>query len=104
MTTTSEGKDPAWVVYALGFIIIAAIIVMVNFSEKKDDITSGRIYAATENIIKGRLMSPGSAQFAGYGERSIRALENNLYEVTTYVDSQNGYGALIRTHFVVTLK
>lgn len=57
-------------------------------------------YMACE-FVKERLTSPGSAKFPGYYERGVDVtyLQNSLYAVRGFVDSQNGFGAMIRTQY-----
>lgn len=50
--------------------------------------------------VKKRLTSPGSAKFE-VSEIAARAEDDRLYLVYLAVDSQNAYGAVIRTHALV---
>jgi hypothetical protein len=55
-----------------------------------------------EEFMSDRLTSPGSAKFGGYDESTViyRTKPKPAYMVQDYVDSQNGFGAMIRTHFL----
>jgi len=57
-----------------------------------------------EDFVKARLKSPSTADFQGVW--SGRKITKNGTEYTTrsYVDSQNGFGAMLRTNFVCTVK
>jgi hypothetical protein len=48
-------------------------------------------------VTKG-LRSPGSAKFADYTDGAVSD-QDPVYVVTSEVDSQNGFGALLRTSF-----
>lgn len=53
----------------------------------------------TENYLK----APATAKFAGFSEAEIKYTnlgdKVHVYTIKSYVDSQNSFGAMIRTHF-----
>lgn len=51
----------------------------------------------SEELVKQRLKSPSSAKFSA--SPFIELLGNKTYSVTGYVDSQNSFGAMIRTRY-----
>lgn len=54
-----------------------------------------------EDFVKQRLKSPSTAEFIGTFEKSdhITELENDEYLINSWVDSQNSFGAMIRSKF-----
>lgn len=50
-------------------------------------------------VAKNSLKSPATAKFAGYGETAAQHRGGGEYEVISHVDSQNEFGALIRTKY-----
>lgn len=59
-------------------------------------------YSYAEEYVKQNLKSPSSAEFPGIwdGKRDhITNLGNREYKIVSYVDSQNGFGAMIRTNW-----
>jgi hypothetical protein len=50
-------------------------------------------------FVEERLASPQTADFPFGGYRHVKDLGNGRYEVISYVDSQNVFGAQIRTRF-----
>ena len=58
-------------------------------------------YTYAEDEVKKRLKSPRTAQFPGTSERvtHIKYISGDTYFIDSFVDSQNGFGALVRTHF-----
>jgi hypothetical protein len=56
---------------------------------------------AMEYIVKARLKAPATAKFPGYTteREQIKYLGNNTYSATSWVDSQNSFGALLRKKF-----
>jgi len=58
-----------------------------------------------EDFAEKRLKSPVSAEWSSITTaKSTTKLAENRYRVRTYVDSQNAFGALIRTHVDCTLR
>jgi len=55
-------------------------------------------WAATTTLIKSRLTAPRTAKFNG-GAWDVAYLGDNRYRVKGSVDSQNSFGAMIRTEF-----
>jgi len=60
-------------------------------------------YYTIQGFVKNRLKSPGSAQFpsvraARVGQ--VGVVTDQRYLVAAYVDSQNSFGALLRSNFV----
>lgn len=53
-----------------------------------------------QGFVKDNLKSPSSAEFGWPSEYSIIQLEENRFSVSGWVDSQNSFGAMLRTNFV----
>lgn len=58
-------------------------------------------YNYAEDFVKQRLKSPSTAEFPGLFEKAdhITELGNEEYRINSWVDSQNGFGAIIRSKF-----
>ena len=58
-------------------------------------------YIEAQAFVKKHLKSPITAEFPSYHKvkNQIKYLGTNKYEVVAYVDSQNSFGAMIRTTF-----
>lgn len=53
-----------------------------------------------QEAVKARLVSPGSAKFEfGLGAQVKERTQQHLYSLVSHVDSQNKFGALLRTTF-----
>lgn len=63
-------------------------------------------YGAAKSIMEKRLASPGSAKFASLGNSAMKVekLGACKFRVHSFVDSQNGFGALVRTSFAITVE
>ena len=61
-------------------------------------------YNIMKEFVKRELVSPTTAKFPGmvFGEARghIKRLPDHKYRIVSYVDSQNSFGAMIRTNFV----
>ena len=61
-----------------------------------------------QNFVKKQLVSPGSADFGGMFQQSyedcVTDLGQGRYSVRGWVDSQNKFGAKLRSNFTCTLK
>ena len=53
-----------------------------------------------EREMTSRLRSPGSADYPFGHAAAVESLGDIRYRLRSYVDSQNAFGALVRTHFV----
>lgn len=51
-----------------------------------------------QDFVRNRLNSPATADFP-FLDREVRSEGNETYFVISYVDSQNGFGATIRSDF-----
>lgn len=58
-----------------------------------------KIYNEVKKDIIDDLKSPSSAIFPKIEKWNIRTNSNNIVEVSSYVDSQNSYGAMLRANF-----
>ena len=66
-------------------------------------------WRAAKDVVRRRLKSPTTAKFSpspwkGEPDLETAALEQCSYFFRAYVDSQNAYGAMIRTHFTITIR
>lgn len=64
-------------------------------------------YIMIEDFVKERLVSPGSARFPGIFDGKadhITYLGNQRYRIVSWVDSQNAFGASLRTYFTAEIE
>lgn len=91
-------------------IIISLLFILIytcNSGESESDTprTSIDKYEAkyvAEEQIKLNLKSPSTAEFSTWGYTVITPIPFG-YEVSGYVDSQNGFGAMIRSNYSVEI-
>lgn len=63
-------------------------------------------YTMAREFVKKRLKAPSTAKWPGLmdGRGTIQRLDQNTYSVRSWVDSQNGFGAQIRTNYFAVLR
>ena len=66
--------------------------------KKKTSISKYEAKAALETQIENTLKAPSTSEFSGVEETSFQQIKGG-YTITGYVDSQNGFGAMIRSHY-----
>lgn len=62
-------------------------------------------YNYAQDFIKDRLKAPRSAKFAGIADKvnHVTYVRPNVYKIRSYVDSQNSFGAMIRSQWSCTI-
>ena len=53
-----------------------------------------------KEFVRARLKAPSTAEFPGmFEQKQVERLPNHHYAVVSWVDAQNGFGAMIRTRY-----
>lgn len=91
----------------LGVALIAYVVVVIaaalsgTGSPTGDSADNGDVFGAIavcEDFVSNGLTSPGSAEFQSADDANV-STSGDRYTYRAYVDSQNGFGALLRTEF-----
>ncbi|MGA9591266.1 MAG: hypothetical protein WBV11_15660 [Salegentibacter sp.] len=63
-------------------------------------------YSYAEDAVKKHLKSPSTAKFPGTIEKNehVQYLGNGEYQIHSWVDSQNSFGAMLRSNFSVIIE
>jgi len=61
-------------------------------------------WAAAETAVKSKLKAPSTAKFESYKKDKVEHVEDDTFKIESYVDAQNGFGAMIRNNFIVTIE
>lgn len=113
---TGQSKAMEWVVGGVaGLLIIGAAIglkscmsssgpVRAELGAPSGTTNTHGAWAYMQQFVLKRLKSPASAEFPFGGARDVQPLGDNRYAVKSYVDSQNAFGATVRTHFYGVIK
>lgn len=70
----------------------------------KGYLSDEKIAYAAQKFIEKSLVAPSTAKFPSLFKSSITKKGSDTYTVSSYVDSENGFGAMIRSNYVVVLK
>ncbi len=62
-----------------------------------------KAFIISQHFVKEKVKAPSTAQFPSFDFQSIH-LGEGRYKVTSYVDAQNSFGAMIRTNYTAILK
>lgn len=62
-------------------------------------------YVGAQSIVRGKLRAPSTAVFPSASEyiHHIVKTSPNTYEINSYVDSQNGFGATVRAYWTIQI-
>lgn len=61
------------------------------------------VHMESERFVRKRLKSPYSAEFCLYSEDNVVQLNDSTFYISNCFDSQNGYGAMIRSNYSCTI-
>lgn len=61
------------------------------------------VWICAQDLVKANLKAPRTAKFPSQYDIMITYLGSNNYRILGYVDSQNSFGAMLRTGFIATL-
>lgn len=98
---TLTGCGIAFLIFIVMVLAMVACISSLPESPKHD---KAMAHVMSEDFVKARLKSPGTAKFQMYDPANVRDLGDGVYEVRGYVDAQNGFGATIRNRYYCKLR
>ena len=82
----------------------APVVVKPDTPENQDPYTA---FGISKKFMERQLKAPASAKWPSFSDDRVDvgfAQKSQLWIVKSYVDSQNSYGALIRTLYVISLE
>lgn len=101
------------IIYIIIIGLICIFLLMIFLPNSNDNNTPSKSENKYEKIeacigvqgfVENRLISPSSAKFAPCYDAIITDNGDNTYTILSYVDSQNGFGAMLRTYYKVTIE
>ncbi len=104
---SSQQQQPSLIILVGGGFLIFCVLFAVyaeltGMSKSPSPDAAGNLttmaFVQCQDIVKGELVSPSTADFP-FMDFSANAAPDNLYIIKSYVDSQNGFGATIRTRW-----
>ncbi len=84
--------------YKIFVVVLSATLFLSACTNRDNDIHGA--WAYMQLFVEKRLQSPDSADFPfGGAEEGVTPLGDGRYQVNSYVDSNNAFGASLRTRF-----
>lgn len=107
-----QDSEDSYRLLAAGLLVIAFIFALAvtgnhhgpDGTPSHDDDKCGA-WVAAQTFVGNQLRCPSTADFGWqtYSE-AVTSLGGNRYAVSGYVDSQNGFGAMVRTQFACEVR
>ena len=60
-------------------------------------------YTMSQGFVKNKLKSPSTAEFTCDYEKNVTQISDSMFVVNGFVDSQNSFGAMLRSSYRCTL-
>lgn len=79
--------------------LTATALTACGSKDSKPKFTKSEALAHSQVCVTQYLKSPGSADFAYQPDETIKQLNDSTFEILSYVDSQNDFGAMKRTYY-----
>ncbi len=57
-------------------------------------------YTMMQSFVEDRLKTPGTAKYPMDWPDHVKIMPDNQYKVSSWVDAQNEYGAVVRKHYI----
>lgn len=99
-TTPIQQNNMQIGIVAVVFVCIVCIcgaMAMSGGKKEKDYKTMAGIYC--QIYLQNLLKSPSSAKFPSTSQTAITELDNMTFEIRSYVDAQNSFGAMLRKYY-----
>jgi len=75
-----------------------------GISKSKKSDYSMDAWIAAEDFVKRRLKAPSTAKFEKGAHKKVKQLSNGNWHLSSYVDAQNSFGAILRTYYAIEMK
>jgi len=98
--TKIAGKGCLWI---FGIIFIFILFITLLPSSPGSNSKNLEAYVYSQQTIELQLKTPGTANFPAF-EDSFVNQSGNIYTINSYVDSENSFGASIRSHYKCILR
>lgn len=102
ISNTHDESTGRWKIFLYVFIALGILIYAFKSCGEMESVSSIPVFSEYEAIhqakthVKSLLKSPSTAKFGDY---KATIITDNKINIVSYVDSQNGFGAMIRTYF-----
>lgn len=86
------------------FSVLPSINTSSNKSSRKKNPDNIEICVMTRSFVERSLKAPSTAKFPSCSSLKIVRLGDQAYRVSSYVDAQNSFGAMLRKYYTVEIK
>ncbi len=89
-----------------GVILLAGVLANWLDGNETPAVVSGErtaVWCAQERVKK-MLKAPSTAKFPSRAESLVEQIDEQTYQVRSYVDAQNSFGAMLRTRYMCTVE
>lgn len=108
MQTISEAdlRKSRWGLAWLGGVLLLLGVggVATYLDDGRDGGSPMTAFEMAKVFVERELRSPGSAKFGPYRQNVVERVNSSTWRVRSWVDSQNGFGALLRANYTCTLR
>lgn len=107
MSEPKDGKGKKSTGCGCMLLIIVVLSAFLSWGinhEKPAPDTKIDAFVSSQVYVQQNLKAPSTAKFASVAESSIQKINDSQYQVTSFVDSQNDFGAMIRTKYTVIME
>ena len=91
------------VAIVIGFTLICSNMCS-GSEEVKEEFDEVDAWTAAQLEVEENLVSPSTAEFPWGTKGYVTKIDDNTYKINAYVDSENSFGAMVRTHFSCTVR
>lgn len=85
-------------------MFIATVFLYNHFFVKDGPPGNIEIMTMTQLLVEKELKAPTTAKHPDLENYKIKSLGENRFEVSSYVDAQNSFGAMIRTYYYAVVR
>ena len=90
---------------ALGIVAVVAVLAIAGSKSRSDEPSAAELnylaHAVCAQWVRDSLKAPATADFPEYTDQGVTIAEDgSTYTVLSFVDAENGFGAMIRTSFI----
>lgn len=96
-----------WFVSFMSVIALVIIVVLIWPKQTADQqilVNKQRVLEFTQNIVSTKILSPSTAIFDTDFLNHVQKSDEETYSISSYVDSENQFGAKVRSYFSCSVK
>ena len=100
----ATGKSSKGIIFGTLIIIVCLFYLKGLYSKPDGDDKKREAFLNAEVCVKNNLKAPATAKFPPYVKGCVTSSDNITFVISSFVDVQNTYGALLRENWRCELK